>query len=63
MIIKIIDISPDDSGKTRLYFTMDGGDTTSLLMDNNDLNSLQTVENAVKALLKGKEYIGESFEI
>lgn len=54
---------PDDSGKIRMYFTIDGGDMTSMLLEKNDLSSLQTVENAIKDLFKGKEYIGISFDI
>ena len=63
MKITIKDMIPDDSGKIRIYFTIDNDDTTSLLLEKNDLSSLQTVENVVKDLLKGKQYIGQSFNI
>ncbi|MCK5601498.1 hypothetical protein KAR91_06510 [Candidatus Pacearchaeota archaeon] len=63
MKIEIKDMIPDDSGKIRMYFTIDGGDMTSMLLEKNDLSSLQTVENAIKDLFKGKEYIGISFDI
>jgi len=63
MRITIEDMRPDDSGKIRMYFKIDNEDITSMLLENNDLASIQTIENSIKELLKGKTYIGQSFEI
>lgn len=63
MIIKIIDIKPDGLDLSRVYFKIDGGVLESLQMDHSDLASTTTVENAIKDLLKGKQYIGYSFEL
>ena len=63
MKIKIEDMLPEDDGRVRMYYTVDGGELTALILERNDLVSIQTIENAVKDALKGKAYIGQSFDI
>lgn len=63
LIIKISDIIPDEIGLNRVYFTIDGGVLQSLLMNHSDLTNVNSVENAIKNSLKGKQYIGHSFEL
>ena len=63
MEVLITGMSPENLTTTRVYFTIDGGELQSLLMSHSDLANTNTVENAIKDLLKGKQYIGHSFTI
>lgn len=63
MEIKITGMNPEDLDTTRAYFTIDGGDLQSLLMSHSDLANINSVENAIEELLKGKQYIGHIFTI
>lgn len=63
MEIKIIEMSPVDIDITRLYFTIDGGNLQSVLMNHSDLANINSVEKAIEDLLMGKQYIGHTFTI
>lgn len=63
MEILITGMDPEDLDTTRAYFTIDGGTLQSLLMSHSDLANVNSVENAIEDLLKGKQYVGHSFTI
>lgn len=63
MMVTIDDVKPEDNGNSRVYFRIDNEPLESLMVNHTDLNSQQTLENAIKELLKGRAFKGITFEI
>jgi len=63
MMVKIEDIKPEDNGDSRVYFKIDDEPLESMVVNHSALNSQQTLENAIKELLKGRAFKGISFEL
>lgn len=63
MKIEIKDAIPEDSGKIRIYLTIDDEPITSLLVTENNLINTNTLENAIGDQLAGKAFVGHTFTI
>lgn len=63
MNVKIVDMIPEGKNEIQMYYRIDDGDLTTLLLEKNDIVNIQTIKNVLEGLLKGKEYINQSFDI